>query len=366
MPKLSLGTRLFLSHVLVMVVGLGCFVFIAKVSSPRFFVLRLERLQNRGFLTMRSAQTYIVQEFRIAWNQSTFWSIVVGASAAGGLSYWLSRHIVQPLQHMENVTQKFAAGDLHERLPHSDIAELNQLSTSFNHMAVSLEGVEQRRRELVSDMTHELRTPLTVVRGYLEELADGNLEASPEIYFRLIRETRRLERLVNDLQELSKAEAGHLAINLQNIDLLPLLNSLVEKFSEQLLEDNPQISLEYPEDLPWVKADLDRTEQILVNLLGNAIRYTETGSITIKASKDNNFIWIAVIDTGCGMAPEELNHVFERFWRADKARASYSGGTGIGLAITKRLVELQGGKIMVASELGKGSTFSFSLPIASR
>ncbi|MBE9115082.1 HAMP domain-containing histidine kinase [Lusitaniella coriacea LEGE 07157] len=364
MNKLRLGTRLFLSHLLVMLVGLGTFALIAKYSSPRFFVLHLEQLESRGFFTVRSARTYLVEGFQQAWNRSTLWSVVVGVTAAGGLSYWISRRIMQPLHQMEVVTQKLAKGNLQERMPKSEIPELNQLRLSFNRMASSLEGVEQKRRELISDMTHELRTPLTVMRGYLEELADGTIDASPEIYQRLVRETRRLERLANDLQELSKAEAGYLPIHLQKVDLYPLLVSLVERFRDQLLEDGPVIQLDCANDLPLVCADRDRAEQILVNLLGNAIRYTPHGSITLRAQSKSRFLWVAVEDTGIGIAAEDLPFVFERFWRSERSRDRYSGGTGIGLAITRRLVELQGGQIQVESERDRGSIFAFSLPLA--
>ena len=364
MAKLSLSTRLFFSHLLVMVVGLGSFVIIAKFSSPRMFVLRLEQLERRGIFTVRSARTYLVEGFHNAWNHSTLWSVIVGATAAGGISYLASQRIMRPLQQIKQITQKFAAGDLAERMPESAIPELNQLGVSFNRMASSLEDVEKRRRDLISDLTHELRTPLTVVRGYLEELADGRIEGTPELYLRLVKETRRLERLIRDLQELSQAEAGYLSINLKIVNLLPLLESLVARFTDQLLEDGPLLKLNCPPELPPVLADIDRTEQILVNLLGNAIRYTEKGSITVKVWKDNLYLWIETIDTGVGIAKEDLPYVFERFWRADRSRCSYSGGTGIGLAIVRKLVELQNGRIEVESELGKGSTFRFCLPLA--
>ena len=364
MPKVSLGARLFVSHLLVMMVALASFVIIAKVSSPRMFVLRLEQLEKRGLFTVHAARTYLVEGFQNAWNRSAILSIIVGASTAGGLSYLLSKRITQPVKKMKQITQNFAAGDLAERVPESTIPELNQLSVSFNSMASSLGNVEQRRRELISDLTHELRTPLTVVRGYLEELADGTIEGSPELYLRLVRETRRLERLIHDLQELSKAEAGYLSINLKPVNLYPLLASLVEKFADQVLEEGPNLELDCPKDLPLVLADLDRTEQVLVNLLGNAIRYTETGSIIVKAVRDGHHVWVAVIDSGIGISQEDLPYVFERFWRADPSRCSYSGGTGIGLAIARRLVELQGGHIEVESILGKGSIFRFCLSIA--
>ncbi|MEM8640319.1 MAG: HAMP domain-containing sensor histidine kinase [Cyanobacteria bacterium P01_G01_bin.54] len=364
MANLKLNTRLLLSHLLVMVVGLSTFTVIAKFSSPRFFVLRLEQLERRGIVTVRSARTYLIDGFESAWNTSSFWSIVIGASTAGCLSYWVARHITQPLQSMAGITQKLAAGQLTARMPQSNIPELNELGQSFNHMAQSLEGVEHRRRELISDLTHELRTPLTVMRGYLEELADGRLIPSPELYVRLIRESKRLERLTSDLQELSKAEAGHLPLNLQAVDLKPLLTSLVERFRDQVVEDNPTLELVCPADLPAVWCDRDRTEQVLVNLLGNALNYTDQGSITLKAWRGQQEVWLAVSDTGVGIASEDLPYVFERFWRADRSRSRHSGGSGIGLAISRHLVERQNGQIEVESVLDQGSTFRVCLPLA--
>ncbi|WP_309228900.1 HAMP domain-containing sensor histidine kinase [Microcoleus sp. FACHB-831] len=363
MTKVGLRSRLFFSHLLVMIVGVGSFAIISKVYSPRFFVQHLEQLEGTGFRILY-ARTYLVRGFETAWNRSTFWSVVVGGTTATLLSYWVSKRIMQPLTQMERSTRRLAAGKLDERLPASEIPEINRLANSFNRMAASLEGVEQRRRELISDLTHELRTPLTIVRGYLEEMADGSIDPSPEIYQQLTKETKRLERLVNDLQELSKAEAGYLPINLQPANLRPLLESLVEKFADQLLEDGPVIRLDCPPQLPLVLADIDRVEQVIVNLLGNAVRYTANGSIIVRVWSEANRLWIAVADTGGGIAPEDLPHVFERFFRADKSRSRNSGGTGIGLAISRRLVELQGGKIEVESQLGKGSTFRFYLPLA--
>lgn len=363
MAKIGLRGRLFLSHLLVMLIGVSSLVIIGKISSPRFFVSRLEQLEGPGF-RLNFVRTRLIEGFEIAWNRSTFWSVLAGTTGAVALSYWLTQRITQPLTQMEQITQKFAAGEWSERMSFSDIPELNQLAISFNQMAANLQNVEQGRRELISDLTHELRTPLTVVRGYLEEIADNRIEPSPEIYQQLARETKRLERLVNDLQELSKVESGYLPIDKKVINLRPLLESLVQRFSDQLLEDGPIIQLNCPPQLPLVLADLDRTEQILVNLLGNAIRYTETGSIIVKAWNDSHQLWIAVIDTGIGISEQDLPHVFERFWRADRSRSRHSGGTGIGLAIARRLVELQGGEISVSSRLGKGSTFQFSLPLA--
>jgi len=361
--SLPLASRLFISHLLVTTVGILSLIIIGKVSSPRFFIIHLEELEGRGF-SLGFARTELVRGFETAWYRGTIWSMFIGSSTAGVLSYWVSKRIVQRLAEMEQITQAFASGQLDARLPPSDIPEIDRLSVSFNRMAASLEGVEQRRRELVSDLTHELRTPLTVMRGYLEELSSGELESSPEIYQRLARETKRLERLVNDLQELSKAEAGYLPINLQPINLHPLLESLVARFADQILEDGPTLRLECPAQLPLVRADPDRTEQVLVNLIGNAIRYTPAGTITVRTEIGVDKLWLSVIDTGIGIAPEDLPLIFDRFFRADRSRTRNSGGTGIGLAIARRLVELQGGQIEVKSQLDRGSTFRFCLLLA--
>jgi signal transduction histidine kinase len=363
MTKMGLRARLFLSHLVVMIVGLSTLVAVGKLYSPRLFVLHLDNMQVGGFNLVRVRQK-LVDGFEDAWSRGAFWSVVMGATAAGGLSYLVAKRITQPLIQMEKVTQKITAGHLEERLPHNEIPELDQLAISINQMAANLEGVEQRRRELVGDLTHELRTPLTIVEGYLEGLADGTIDPSVDIYQRLVRETGRLRRLVNDLQELSQAEAGYLPIRLERVDLPPLLHAIAAKFFDQLFEDSPALKLDCPDDLPPILADPERVEQVLMNLLGNALRYTDQGTITVKAWPEGRKVWIAVIDTGQGIGAEDLPHVFERFWRADRSRDRASGGTGIGLAISRRLIELQGGAIEVESELGQGSTFRFFLPVA--
>jgi len=363
MSRLGLRSRLFLSHLTVMMVGVVTLTVIGKISSPRFFVVYLESIEVRG-IKVQQMRKELVRGFEIAWSRGAGWSLIAGVSAAAGLSYLVAKRIVQPLEQMKEITNKFAAGHLEERVPTNEIPELDQLSASFNRMAMGLEGVEQRRRDLVTDLTHELRTPLTVLRGYLEGLSDGTIESSPSVYFLLVRETERMQRLVNDLQELSKMEAGYLPIDARPFDLHPLLSALIRKFSDQLPpEDNLQLRLKFPSDIPLVFADAERVEQILVNLLSNALRYTSKGSVTVQVSREAQHVWIAVIDTGKGIASNDLPYVFERFWRADRSRDRHSGGTGIGLSICRRLVELQGGKIEVISQLGQGSTFRFSLPI---
>jgi signal transduction histidine kinase len=365
MYQIGLRGRLFLSHIIVMIVGIATLLAVGKIYTPRLFLEHLQTLEFQGSVLF-AVRRQLVDGFESAWSRGAFWSMMLGGGAAVGLSYLMSKRIMQPLLHMQRITTKFAAGELTARMPESEIPELDRFSQSFNRMAIALEGVEQRRRDLVSDLTHELRTPLTIVEGYLEGLSDGTIEATPEIYQRLSGETARLKRLVNDLQELSKAEAGYLPINAKKFDLRSLLSKLVQRFSDQLIDSDVALKLDAPVDLPRAFADPERIEQVLINLIGNALRHTEMGSVTVQASQQKGMLWISVVDTGAGMGTEDLPHVFERFWRSDRSRNRRSGGTGIGLAISKKLVELQNGTISVVSEIGKGSTFSFTVPIAQK
>lgn len=365
MAKPGLRSRLFFSHLIVTLLGAITLITISKVFSPRYFVVFLESIEGQSIVSIRPLRRDLMQAFQRAWNRGAYWSVIVGTSTAGILSYLVSRRIVQPLIQMEDITKDFAAGDLQKRMSPQEIPELDQLANSFNRMAAELQNVEQRRRDLVTDLTHELRTPLTIVEGYLEGLSDGTLEPSSELYQLLSRETLRMRRLVNDLQELSKIEAGYLPIDTQPTTLYPILKSVVQRFSDQVLDDQPlTLTLEASPELPPVAADAIRIEQVLVNLVGNALRYTSQGSITVKAWQSGDRVWTAVSDTGIGIAPEDLPHIFERFWRSDRSRERNSGGTGIGLAISQRLVELHQGTMEVDSEVGQGSTFRFSLPLA--
>ncbi|PSN19027.1 two-component sensor histidine kinase [filamentous cyanobacterium CCP5] len=361
--RVGLHGRLFFSHVVVMLVGLISFIVISRAASLHLFSRHLNKMASLGH-TVHEIREELLFGFESAWSGSTAWALMIGGLTAAALSYWVARRITLPLTKMERIAQQFAAGNWSEQVPRSDIPELARLSRSFNRLALSLQDVEERRREMMSDLTHELRTPLTIVRGYLEQSTVAGTSLSPDIAQLLVRETKRLERLVNSLQELSRAEAGQLPLHLQAIALPPLFDKLLLRFDSQIAEDGPQLGWQCDDDIAPVLADGDRLEQILVNLLGNAIKHTRQGKITLIAWEASTQVWIAVQDTGIGIAPNDLPHVFERFWRSSQGQPSSQGGSGIGLAITKRLVELQGGCIEVESEIGRGSTFRFSLPKA--
>ncbi|MGC1309845.1 MAG: HAMP domain-containing sensor histidine kinase [Phormidesmis sp.] len=361
--KTNLRSRLLLSQLLVLAVTAITLATVSRLSAPRYFVITLQRMERRGIRTQQ-IRGPLMQVFEGAWARGMTWSVVLGGATAGVTSYWLSRRITKPLLRMEQVTGQFAAGDFSSRVPPLDIPEFDRLGHSFNRMADDLEGVEQRRRELVGDLTHELRTPLTIVRGYLEGLADGAVAPSADTYGKLARETERLQRLVDDLQELSKLESGYLPIEARAVALAPLITQVSDRFADQLLGiDDLTLTVAIAPDLPPVWGDPARIEQVLINLLSNALRHTPTGEVSICTRIKGDFVWVEVADTGIGISAEDLPHVFERFWRADRSRDRASGGSGIGLSICRRLIELQGGQITAQSQPGIGSTFSFSLPI---
>ncbi|MGB3299638.1 MAG: ATP-binding protein [Phormidesmis sp.] len=362
-PRPSLRNRLLISQLAVVAVTVITLAAVSRLYTPRYFVVTLQQMELGGIRT-RQIRGQLQRGFMDAWIQGMSWSVILGGATAGATSYWLSQRITRPLLRMEKVTQQFAAGDFSSRVPALDIPEFDRLGHGFNRMANDLEGVEQRRRELVGDLTHELRTPLTIVRGYLEGLADGAVEPSAETYNRLAAETERLQRLVDDLQELSKLESGYLPIQARSVAVGPLVGQVRDRFADQLLGvETLAIPITVPADLPLVWGDPARIEQVMVNLLSNALRHTSQGEVKIQAYAQGGFVWVEVADTGSGISAEDLPHVFERFWRADRSRDRASGGSGIGLAICRRLVALQGGQITAKSQPNVGSTFSFSLPI---
>ncbi len=269
-----------------------------------------------------------------------------------------SELIVRPLKSMEQTVRIFTQGDLDARVSPNLIPELHQLGLSFNHMASSLQGVETRRRELTSDLAHELLSPVTVLRLNLELLESGTVQPTPALYRQSVQEAQRLERLVQDMLALSKIEAGYLPLNCQAIAIHTLLQAMQHGWIET---PDVQINWQIPTDMPPVYADRDRVQQILVNLINNAVKYTPNGTITISTWVASPYLWLSVTDTGVGIAAEELPQIFDRFWRSN---ASDTDGNGVGLAIAKRLVELQGGQIQVTSQVGHGSTLRFSLPLA--
>ncbi|MEA3398093.1 MAG: ATP-binding protein [Chloroflexota bacterium] len=275
----------------------------------------------------------------------------------------LSRGISRPLSQLTQATHKIAEGDLDTRVPVRYQGEARELARSFNNMAEALARSDELRRNMTADVAHELRTPLSVIRGKLEGILDGVYPATAEHLDPILEETALLTRLVEDLRLLAQAEAGQLQLDLRPLDISDLLHDAQVNFTPPADDRGVLLSLALPAELPEVRADGRRIAQVLGNLVSNALRHTpEGGSVNLSALAREGWVEVAVSDTGTGITPEELPYIFERFWRGDQSRSRAGGGTGLGLAIAKQIVALHGSDISVESDLGRGTTFRFSLP----
>ncbi|MDY7040344.1 MAG: ATP-binding protein [Chloroflexota bacterium] len=290
--------------------------------------------------------------------------IAVGASlGAVLLILGLSRRIFAPVEALTAAARRMEAGDLSQRVGITSQDEIGDLGQAFNSMADGLARLEELRRNMVTDVAHELRTPLSNIRGYLEGLQDGVVEPERHIIDSLYEEAMHLNRLVDDLQELSLAEAGQLRLERRPVALADLVDKAVEAVRPRADAEGITLQVDLPEDLPLVDVDPQRIGQVLRNLLDNALTHTPSGEeIAVAASASGQWVEVGVRDTGSGIAAEDLPYVFERFYRADKSRSRATGGAGLGLAIARQLVEAHGGQIEVESEIGRGTQFTLTLP----
>ena len=300
---------------------------------------------------------------------STSYLLLIGGSIAIALAlvliFFLSRRITSPIAVLSGAARRLGHGDLSQRVHVRGEGEVAALAQAFNIMATDLENNEQLRRNLIADVAHELRTPLSNIQGYLEAIRDGVIEPDDTTIRSLNEEAALLSRLVNELQELSLAEAGELKLVYQAEDIIELVRQAVDPWQPQSKIKGISLSLNLPDNLPRVNIDWQRINQVMHNLMENAVAHTSKGgTITVAAIKQGNWVEISVTDTGEGIPAEDLSNIFERFYRVDKSRARATGGSGLELTIAKRLVEGHGGKITVQSQLGKGSRFSFTLPVA--
>ncbi|MBM4445912.1 MAG: HAMP domain-containing protein [Chloroflexi bacterium] len=289
-------------------------------------------------------------------------AVLVGV-ALGFLFSWL---ITGPMRQLTLAARKVAAGDFSHRVPQKSDDEIGEVSDAFNTMAEQLEKKEKSRRQLLADIAHELRNPLSIIQGNLEAWLDGVITPAPDQVASVYDETVLLSRLVTDLRDLSLAEAGQLKLYQNATELSEFIFAQIASVQNRCLEKLISINAELPTGLPSVFIDRDRIRQVLHNLIDNALRYTRAGgTIKIGASyKTPGWVTVSVSDSGSGIATEDLPHVFDHFYKADRSRQRGHGGAGIGLAMVKRLVELHGGTVWVESRKGKGSTFFFTLPVA--
>ncbi|GAB4444942.1 MAG: ATP-binding protein [Anaerolineae bacterium] len=367
----QLKWRIIAGHMLVVIVGV-----LALTLMSELLILRVSPENLRPYLqTLTEAETPEAVEAATAQLLETFYrdalfrALLIAAASAvvAGLltSLFLAREILRPLSQITRSSQRIAQGRYSERVTVPSSIEMAAVATNFNQMAEALENVEQTRVALISNVMHELRTPLTGLEGYLEGLIDGLFVREPETFAQMSQEVARLKRLVNDLQALSQVEAGQISLQMERFDLAPLVARVASQLRPQAVAQCLELTHAASQPHLPVCADPDRTAQILVNILGNAIRYTpEDGCITVTCAVVGNVASVTVQDNGIGIPAEALPYIFERFYRVDRSRARSSGGSGIGLTISRHLAWAMGGNLTAASPgAGKGSTFTFTLPL---
>ncbi len=300
----------------------------------------------------------------LAIGRFLLWGALLAIAIAFLFTFFLSRRISAPVKALTIAARQLGQGDLSQRVQSKEKGEIGELAQAFNTMANNLERNEQLRRNMIADIAHELRTPLSNLKGYLEAIRDRVVKPNADAINSLNEEANQLSGLVDDLQELSLAEAGELRLNCQMEDITKLLHQTVAMKQSQAEEKGVLLSTDLPEKLPMVNIDERRISQVLFNLVDNSIAHTsQGGTITIAAKQLDDSLEISVADTGEGIPAEDLENVFERFYRVDKSRARATGGTGLGLAIAKYLVEAHNGKIQIESDIGKGSRFYFTIPV---
>ncbi len=296
-----------------------------------------------------------------------WWQFILAGGLAAGialvLARFLARGMTQPLRDMAAAAKRMETGEYGVRVQTASRDEVGRLATAFNRMSGELENLETSRRDLVANVSHELKTPITAIRAHLENLLDGVERPDPQLLQVMLTQTERLGRLVEQLLDLSKLESGEVPLRRSDVALPPLVDRVISEIEVARPACGVQIRPSLPPGLPHVDADPERVHQVLFNLVDNAVRFTgRGGDVIVSAGRRNGFVEVRVSDTGSGIAPEHLPRLFERFYRADTARSRDDGGTGIGLAIARSVVEAHGGQIRAESRVGEGSVFTFELP----
>ena len=365
-PRGRLWRRLLLSYVVVIAIGSATLFIAVGLVGPRAFDAAMGHAMAGmdGMTDMMSA--LVRSAYQDAIQTALGIAIAAAAVTAVVASVALSTRVSRPIGRLAQASSRIAAGHYAERVPVSSDDEIGQLAESFNTMAASLESTERRRLQLVGDVAHELRTPIATVDGYLEGLEDGVIKPSDPTWKLLRGETSRLARLVNDLQELWRAEARQLPLSLARLDVDTELRAAAERFATLAQEEGIVIRAAVASDRLAVRADVERLGQIVDNFLSNAVRHSPRGSVvTLAAAMDRDGVAISVTDQGPGLSEDQLERVFERFYRVDSSRSRALGGSGIGLAIARALAEAMGGRVEAFSEgQGRGSTFRVVLPAA--
>lgn len=364
----TLLVEVFLGMVLVAMLSVGVAGLIARANAENAFRDYLAGLgSGRGMMGgMGQGRHMVLTGAEQAYVDSLERSILAGALAAFGIAALaalaLAYYLTRPLERLTGAANALAAGDLGQRVLIRGPAEIERLGHAFNDMAASLSEAEELRRRMVADVAHELRNPVAALRAQAEAIAEGVLDAGSARLQSIVEDAQHLSRLVDDLQELSTAEAGQLRYDVGRVDLGAVAARAVRAAQAQV---GPEVQVVSSCPGPLVvEADEGRLLQVLHNLLDNAVRHTDAGSIEVACTREGAWAVVEVRDTGEGIPEGDLPYVFERFYRADAARSRERGGSGIGLAIAKRIVADHGGSVFARNREGGGAVVGFRVPLA--
>jgi len=362
MRRITLSLQVFLSIVLVSLgtaLTVGLFARSALSSAFDRYLASLPgpRGMGRGRMMLGAAEQTFVSNV----DGSVVVAAVVAVLVATAVAVLLASYLNRPLRRLEIAAEEIAGGDLSHRVESHGPAEVAAIGYAFNRMADSLEEAEVLRRRLVADVAHELRNPIAAARLQAEGMAEGVLKVDPARLDSLVEDLQHLSALVDDLQELAVAEAGRLSYQRQDVNISDVVMREADR-ARAVAPEAVTIVVSGTQVPIGVTADERRIGQVLRNLLSNSLRHTPSGSIEVVVEPIDRFVRVSVIDTGEGIAQSELAHIFDRFFRADAARANHSGGAGLGLAITRSIVRDHGGDVFASSTVGEGTTVGFTLP----
>lgn len=288
----------------------------------------------------------------------------VAISIAVLLIYIFSLRISRPLKQIKNAAARISNGEFEKRLDVKTKDEIGELAKMFNQMAAALQNIEEMRRGFIANVSHELRTPMTSIRGFVEGILDGTIPPERQNqYLAIVRdETNRLNRLVNDLLDLAKMEAGEMKLSITAININELIRKCVIKLETLFLEKDLTVDADFEEEDMQVKGDSDAIERVLVNLMHNAAKFTpQGGKIRVVTHKNKDKVEITIADNGIGIDENELDMIWDRFYKTDKSRGRDKAGTGLGLAIVRNIINEHGQSISVQSKPGEGTAFTFTL-----
>jgi signal transduction histidine kinase len=366
--NLALYWRLLASYALVILVGCVTLYWVGNAFASYFFSRSIsgmmQQMQHMSPM-MEAMASDLETAYRQVTQGSMLWGLVSAALVASVVGLFVTQRVVAPLRSMQRASRRIASGQYGERLDAQAPGEIGELAESFNEMAEALERTETRRVELLANVAHEFKTPLSGLRGYVAGLQDGLFQADDETLEACAKQIDRLERLAADLSLLSRVETGQVPLQPCSLDVHGLLDQSTAALRPGFARKGVELCLQGTRQELRVRADPERMGQVLANLLDNALRHTATGGrVSLSAAPaGRDVVRFEVVDTGEGIAREDLPHVFTRFYRADKSRRRKpESGSGIGLTIAKHYVERQGGRVGVSSDLGKGTCFWFTLP----